>query len=330
RFFAGARIDPTEQTLHAVIFLRESASLWWEGNSLPDSAPFEEFEEAFRAEFRPAGFMDYIRGLVLETKFTTTLSEYISIIRRLRGMLMSSISGDDGKQVMDDTIKASFLKGVPKELNQMLLSYEVANPHTCDLHNILTAAERFDQIYHFKPDQSQQLPANNTPRHHALATAPNFVQPDPMAMEIDHIALAINALTQLANLRNNGNNRPRNNFQSNNHQQQYNNRPNNNRPLAPLTQQERNYLRANGGCFKCRQLGHFANSGRLPETADLDPLASLATLAPTLTKSKLRRMRKRAVRLQSFTQAQAERTLLTFIGSVNGRPARILIDGGAE
>jgi len=66
------------------------------------------------------------------------------------------------------------------------------------------------------------------------------------------------------------------------------------------------------------------------EAVDLDPLASLATLAPTLSKSQLRRLRKRTIRLQSFTTAEAERTLLTFIGSVNGRPAHILIDGGAE
>ena len=69
---------------------------------------------------------------------------------------------------------------------------------------------------------------------------------------------------------------------------------------------------------------------RSTEDVDLDPLASLASLAPTLSKSQLRRLRKRAIRLQSFTTAEAERTLLTFIGSVNGYPARILIDGGAE
>ena len=62
---------------------------------------------------------------------------------------------------------------------------------------------------------------------------------------------------------------------------------------------------------------------------DLDPASSNAS-TPVLTKSKLRRMRKRVVRLQSFTVTEAERTLLTFIGSINGHPARILIDGGAE
>lgn len=66
---------------------------------------------------------------------------------------------------------------------------------------------------------------------------------------------------------------------------------------------------------------------RLTETVDLDPPVSPI---PTLTKSKLRRMRKHMVRLQSFTTKEAARTLLTFVGSINGHPARILVDGGAE
>ncbi|KAF9895946.1 hypothetical protein BX616_008483, partial [Lobosporangium transversale] len=40
--------------------------------------------------------------------------------------------------------------------------------------------------------------------------------------------------------------------------------------------------------------------------------------------------RKKTLQLQSFTVDTAARTLLTFLGAVNGRPARILIDGGAE
>jgi hypothetical protein len=29
--------------------------------------------------------------------------------------------------------------------------------------------------------------------------------------------------------------------------------------LGPLSQQDRDYLRQNGGCFRCRRLGHFGN-----------------------------------------------------------------------
>lgn len=65
------------------------------------------------------------------------------------------------------------------------------------------------------------------------------------------------------------------------------------------------------------------------EAVDLDPLAPLIALA-TLSKSKLKRLHNRTTRLQSFTTDVAEHTLLTFIGAINGHPARILIDGGAE
>lgn len=68
---------------------------------------------------------------------------------------------------------------------------------------------------------------------------------------------------------------------------------------------------------------------KLPEKMDLDPASSNASTT-VLTKRRLRRMRKRAARLQSFTVTGAERTLLTFMGSINGHPARILIDGGVE
>ncbi|KAG0202458.1 hypothetical protein BGX28_005034, partial [Mortierella sp. GBA30] len=129
-----------EMTLHAIVFLTGSASLWWESIARLSRlcTLWDKFNGAFRAEFRPAGFMDHIRGLVLKTKFTYTLSEYISIIRRLRGMLMSSTPGDEGKMVQDDTIKSSFLEGVPKELNQVLLSYEVVKPQASDIYGILT------------------------------------------------------------------------------------------------------------------------------------------------------------------------------------------------
>jgi hypothetical protein len=66
------------------------------------------------------------------------------------------------------------------------------------------------------------------------------------------------------------------------------------------------------------------------EITESEPPASSMPTSPTPTKSKLRRIRKRTVQLQSFTAKQAARTLLTFVGSINGHPARILIDGGAE
>ena len=67
------------------------------------------------------------------------------------------------------------------------------------------------------------------------------------------------------------------------------------------------------------------------EEVVLDPSSSFVTIAPALlTKRQAKRQRQRTIRLHAFTTAEAEKQLLTFIGSVNGHPARILIDGGAE
>jgi hypothetical protein len=51
---------------------------------------------------------------------------------------------------------------------------------------------------------------------------------------------------------------------------------------------------------------------------------------PTLSKSKIRRLRKRGIGVSTFTVEQAKSTLLTFVCNVNGHSARILIDGGAQ
>ena len=65
-------------------------------------------------------------------------------------------------------------------------------------------------------------------------------------------------------------------------------------------------------------------------TDEPDPLAvPLAPSAPP-SKSQLKKLKRNAIRLHQFTVQKAENQLLTFIGSINGHPAKILIDGGAE
>ncbi|CAO3569519.1 unnamed protein product [Mortierella alpina] len=77
-----------------------------------------------------------------------------------------------------------------------------------------------------------------------------------------------------------------------------------------------------------------------PNHHDPDPIPATCNPPSTptdpkpLTSSALKRARRRhqrTVRLCSYATAfQNSRRLLTFIGAVNGRPAKILIDGGAE
>ncbi|KAG0195278.1 hypothetical protein BGX28_001800, partial [Mortierella sp. GBA30] len=69
---------------------------------------------------------------------------------------------------------------------------------------------------------------------------------------------------------------------------------------------------------------------RPSEEVDLDPLSSLAAVDQPMSKRRVRRLRRKAVRLHAFSLDKAKRTLLSFIGNVAGAPARILIDCGAE
>jgi transposase InsO family protein len=68
---------------------------------------------------------------------------------------------------------------------------------------------------------------------------------------------------------------------------------------------------------------------RTSEGPDLDLPAPVVSTTPP-TKRQLKRQRQKQLRLCSFSVAEAERQLLTFFCSVNGFPARVLIDGGAE
>ena len=282
RFFVGAKIATEERTLHAIIFLTGTASLWWESHPLTDDAPWSAFVEAFRTEFRPVGFLDSIRSLLYSITFTSTCSEYIQRIRLYRSMIISPTMSDDARVFLDETIKTCFYKGAPTALHQMLQGFEVANPGNSDLQTLLSTAERFDNIYNFRPDStSSSLPTTSLQSAQTIATAPTFSQPDPYAMEVDHIALPqvlINAIVQEVDRQNN--NHQRNQYHGSNnqrgsrpngnqHQWGRNNNNNNNNNndwahLPKLTPAERQYLIDNGGCFKCRKLGHLSYENRCP------------------------------------------------------------------
>jgi hypothetical protein len=76
-----------------------------------------------------------------------------------------------------------------------------------------------------------------------------------------------------------------------------------------------------------------APSALLPRSFDTDepdPLAVPPAPSVALSKSQLKKLKRREIRLHEFTVQKAEHQLLTFIGSINGHPAKVLIDGGAE
>ncbi|KAF9410774.1 hypothetical protein BGZ76_005441 [Entomortierella beljakovae] len=258
RFFKGANIPDAQQTLHAVVFLTGPASLWWEAQGVPDEISYATFEKAFLEEFIPAGFVDHVRHLLVTVKFESTLSEYVTLVRKYMNILCTSEMPEGAHQELDKTARAAFLQGCPHDLKQMLLALEIGQNAPSNLHALLNAAEQFDKLYHFKPNG---LPVSYNPsRHPPVLHSPN----NPMAMEIDSLRLQLNAVMVALNNQSQPQFRPRSNYPPT--------RPNQPRPPAyhppgqyqhpsnqipPLSQEEREYLISTRGCFRCRQPGHF-------------------------------------------------------------------------
>lgn len=248
RYFLGADIPAAKQTLTAVSYMAAAAALWWEGQALDDLCSWVEFAAAFRSEFCPAGFTDQVRSLLFTIKMTSTVSDYVARTRKYLALLGAGDMHEQARSMLEESAKSCFVNGAPLALKQQLLNFEINNPSHVSIHTMCNAAERFDGIFHYQPDSSTSTSAPPVPKpnhdHHPNLLATPYR--DPMAMEIDNLVIAVNALTRRMDS-NNGNNR-------NNYRRQ----PNYGNRLPPLTQQERERLRAQGGCFKCRQLGHIA------------------------------------------------------------------------
>jgi len=247
RYFIGADIPDIKRTLTAVSYMAAAAALWWEGQALDDLCPWEEFAAAFRSEFSPAGFLDQVRSMLFTIKMTSTVSDYVARTRKYLALLSAGVIHEQARAMLEESAKACFLNGAPLALQQQLLNFQINSPPGVSIHAICNAAERFDGIFHYQPDPSPSNPAPpaHKPNH---AHHPNLLATpyhDPMAMELDNLVIAVNALA--------------NRFNSSNGNNRQGNRPtyNGNR-LPPLTHQERARLRDEGGCFKCRKPGHIA------------------------------------------------------------------------
>lgn len=248
RYFLGADIPDIKRTLTAVSYMTAAAALWWEGQALDDLCHWDEFAEAFRSEFSPAGFLDQVRSMLFTIKMTSTVSDYVARTRKYMALLSAGELHEQARAMLDESAKACFLNGAPVGLRQQLLNFQINSPGKVNIREICSAAERFDAIFHFQPDPS---PSNPAPRAHEPNHAPHpnlLVTPyrDPMAMDLDNLVIAVNALARRFDS-SNGNNR-------NNHGRP----PNYGNRIPPLTPQERGRLLAEGGCFKCRKPGHIA------------------------------------------------------------------------
>lgn len=226
RFFAGARIPDDQRTLHAVIFLTGDAALWWEGHVLTDAAHWDSFSEAFRAAFRPAGFIDLVRTMLFDIKMTSTVSDYVARTRKYLALLCPQDMNPEARLTMELATVSCFLKGAPKNLRQVLETYRLNNHSMTTIHDLCAVAEQFDQIYDYSSTSSS---SPGTSYHAASSKASSN-----SAMELDNLRTEVNNLRRMV--------------QSSN--------PQSGSRLPRLTDPERARLVRENGCFKCRQLGH--------------------------------------------------------------------------
>ncbi|KAF9989019.1 hypothetical protein BGZ79_005055 [Entomortierella chlamydospora] len=157
---------------------------------------------------------------------------------------------DGARQELEKTARAAFLEGCPQDLRETLLGLEIIHGST-KFHDLLSAAEQLDRIHHYTLNSTTKTHTTLPPH-----TAPQ--QNDPMAMEIDNLKLQLNAIMVAINNQSQPHFRPRPYYRPPpQHSNQYRNPGD---KLQHLNQNDRNRLMATGGCFRCRQPGHFARN----------------------------------------------------------------------
>jgi len=230
RFFKGARIPDDQRTLHAAIFLTGDATLWWDGNTLTDDAPWNDFVQSFRSAFQPAGFLDQVRNMLFDIKMTSTVPDYVARTRKYMFFLCPHDMSPEARTTLEQAATSCSLKGAPDDLRQVLLTFKLNNP-TTTIHALCNVAEQFDQIYHYSARSSST--SSSAGLNYTVASTAAAHQ-SSVAMEIDNLRVEINSLRRAVGYFHRG---PR---------------------LQPLTPAERTRLIRIGECFKCREEGHHA------------------------------------------------------------------------
>lgn len=265
RYFTMKNITGNKRTIHAIGFLGRSSLLWWESLGHADTCEYDTFVSAFKRAYMPAGFFDQVRHLLLTAKFETTLAEYLTRLRLYMNLLLAD--NPNRREMLEENVITVFLQGCPLDLQIMLRSDRVANP-TITFEKMCEKAEEWDYIHAFGPQGAtahRSTPtlalahSRNPPSSPRPPATPSF---DPMAMEIDNINLAnVDPTTRLLfttmnsfGVALNAMSQQLNKFGNNN----FNNRQQ--KSLGKLTPEEKNLLRANDGCYRCRKYhaGHVA------------------------------------------------------------------------
>src|SRR5690348_4050098 len=81
RYFTMKNVPDDKRTIHAVNLLNQTSLLWWESLNIDDSCDYSTFKALFKKAYMPDGFLEHVRGLLLNAKLTTNLAEYLTRIR---------------------------------------------------------------------------------------------------------------------------------------------------------------------------------------------------------------------------------------------------------
>jgi hypothetical protein len=268
RYFTMKGIPDRKRTIHAVNLLNQSSLMWWESLNVGDDCEYSTFITLFKQAYMPEGFIEQVRGLLLNAKLTTNLAEFLTCLRLYMNILLSE--DPNGRPFLEATAKVVFLQGCPDDLQQLLRTDQVSNPNIT-FFDMCAKAEGFDNIYAFGPRGATKgmfARAMNSMRSHTSNSVPAPAPAlDPMAMEIDNIRIDPTTralMSQVQSLT----------MAVNTIAAQFNNQQQHRRPrLAPLTPAERTYLENNNGCFKCRRpnAGHFLWDCRRASAASQPP-----------------------------------------------------------
>ncbi|KAF8923373.1 hypothetical protein BGZ58_003024 [Dissophora ornata] len=187
RYFDGTDIPDNKKTVYAISYLTGGAGLWWEGKGFGHKIPFDTFEREIISEYIPHDFMDHVSNLLVAIKMESTVTEYVARIRQYMNILCSADMHIAAREQLNKTTRSAFLHGCPTELRTLLKGIEISSQSSANLDQILSAAEQYDQLYHFKPEStsSTSIPTNIHP-------VPKILNPD--AMEIDSLKLQLNAM----------------------------------------------------------------------------------------------------------------------------------------